>query len=90
MNISIKQLMDIVSLSIEAVNSKTDPTIVSRDESFFSNGNSAMLITPVENEVLNILNDKGRGESTEVASTLNQHLAAIRLGMRLSNQSEDF
>lgn len=98
MNITIKQLMDIVSLSIEAVNSKTDPTVLSpKDkESFYPNGNSTSFVTPIENEIGHILSfdqsdDSEKEEIANIAYALNEHIAAIRLGMRLSNQqSEDF
>ena len=93
MNITIKQLLDIVSLSIEAVHSKTDPTVLSHEESFFYNGNSTALVTAVENEVKNIFGDehdlRTRVEITKIAKALNSHLGAIRLGMKLNQQSED-
>lgn len=92
MNITIKQLLDIVSLSIEAVNMKTDPTITSHDNSFFFNGTSTALVTPVENEVRTILDDEHSEtnvEIVEIAKALNTHISAIRLGMRLNNQSEE-
>ena len=91
MNITIKQLLDIVSLSVEAVNMKTDPTTPSHIESFFFNGTSTALVTPVENEVNTILgkNDlRTKVEITKIAKALNEHIAAIRLGMRLSKESE--
>ena len=87
MNITIKQLLDIVSLSVEAVNMKTDPTVTSHDNSFFFNGTSTALVTPVENEVKDILGDehdlKTKVEIVKIAKALNEHIAAIRLGMRL-------
>lgn len=86
MNITIKQLLDIVSLSVEAVNMKTDPTVTSHDNSFFFNGTSTALVTPVENEVSIILNEDH--DKVEIAKALNEHIAAIRLGMRLSKESE--
>lgn len=86
MNITIKQLLDIVSLSVEAVNMKTDPTVTSHDNSFFFNGTSTALVTPVENEVSTIL-DKEH-DKIKIAKALNEHIAAIRLGMRLSKESE--
>ena len=93
MNITTKQLLDIVSLSIEAVNSKTDPTIPSRDKSLFYNGTSTALITAVENEVHTILGDEHNLETKveiiKFAKILNTHIGAIRLGMRLNNQSEE-
>lgn len=93
MNITIKQLLDIVSLSIEAVNSKTDPTIPSRDKSFFYNGTSTALITAVENEVHTIFGDEHdletKAEIVKIAKALNSHIGAIRLGMRLNKQSEE-
>lgn len=92
MNITIKQLLDIVSLSIEAVNMKTDPTVPSHTESFFFNGTSTALITAVENEVKDIFGDKHdletKVEIVKLAKVLNTHISAIRLGMRL-NQSEE-
>lgn len=88
MNITTKQLLDIVSLSIEAVNSKADPTITSHNEnSFFFNGTSTALVTPVENEVSTILGEehdlRTKVEIIKIAKALNEHIAAIRLGMRL-------
>ena len=93
MNIMLKQLLDIVSLSIEAVNMKTDPTVISHDKSFFYNGSSTALVTAVENEVHTILGDDNleepKIEIVELAKALNTHISAIRLGMRLNNQSEE-
>ena len=92
MNITIKQLLDIVSLSIEAVNMKADPTIVSHKENFFYNGTSTALVTAVENEAHEILgqhNIKDNVEIIKISKALNQHIAAIRLGMRLNQQSEE-
>lgn len=84
MNITIKQLLDIVSLSVEAVNMKTDPTVTSHDNSFFFNGTSTALVTPIENEVSTILGeDHDLRTKVEIAKALNEHIAAIRLGMRL-------
>ena len=87
MNITIKQLLDIVSLSVEAVNMKTDPTVTSHDNSFFFNGTSTALVTPIENEVSTILGEKHdlrtKVEIIKIAKALNEHIAAIRLGMRL-------
>jgi hypothetical protein len=92
MNITIKQLLDIVSLSVEAVNMKTDPTILSHTESFFFNGTSTALVTPVENEVKDILGDehdlRTKVEIIKIAKALNSHIGAIRLGMRLTKESE--
>jgi hypothetical protein len=92
MNITIKQLLDIVSLSVEAVNMKTDPTVTSHDNSFFFNGTSTALVTPVENEVSSILGEehdlRTKVEIVKIAKALNEHIAAIRLGMRLSKESE--
>lgn len=90
MNITIKQLMDIVSLSIEAVNMKADPTVPSHTENFFYNGNSTALVTAVENEAHEILGQhslKDNVEIIKISKALNQHIAAIRLGMRLNQQS---
>ena len=93
MNITTKQLLDIVSLSIEAVNSKTDPTVTSHDNSFFSNGTSTALVTAVENEVQAILGNEHdletKAEIVKIAKALNSHIGAIRLGMRLNKQSEE-
>ena len=84
--------MDIVSLSIEAVNMGTDPTVISHKEEFFFNGTSTALVTPVENEVNTILGDehdlRTKVEIVKIAKALNEHIAAIRLGMRLSRESE--
>lgn len=82
MNITIKQLLDIVSLSVEAVNMKADPTVPSHTEnSFFLNGTSTALVTPVENEVSTILGEEH--DNVEIAKALNSHIGAIRLGMKL-------
>ena len=93
MNITIKQLLDIVSLSIEAVNSKADPTVPSHTENFFYNENSTAVVTAVENEAYEILghqhNLENDAEIVEISKALNQHIAAIRLGMRLNQQSEE-
>ena len=92
MNITIKQLLDIVSLSIEAVNMKADPTVPSHTENFFYNGTSTALVTAVENEAHEILgqhNLKDNVEIIKISKALNQHIAAIRLGMRLNQQSEE-
>ena len=92
MNITIKQLLDIVSLSVEAVNTKTDPTVASHDNSFFFNGTSTALVTPVENEVSTIFGEEHNLETKveiiKIAKALNEHIAAIRLGMRLSKGEE--
>lgn len=93
MNIMLKQLLDIVSLSIEAVNMKADPTVPSHTEnSFFLNGTSTALVTPVENEVSTILDIehdlRTQDEITRIAKALNEHIAAIRLGMKIMKESE--
>lgn len=93
MNITIKQLLDIVSLSVEAVNMKADPTVPSHNEnSFFLNGTSTALVTPVENEVFTILDIehdlRTKDEITKIAKALNEHIAAIRLGMKIMKESE--
>lgn len=97
MNITKKQLLDIVSLSILAVSTKTDPTVLSpKDkESFYPNGNSTSFVTPIENEIGHILSfdqsdDSEKEEIANIAYALNEHIAAIRLGMKLNQQSEDF
>jgi hypothetical protein len=91
MNITIKQLLDIVSLSIEAVNMKADPTVPSHTENFFYNGTSTALVTAVENEAHEILgqHNEDNVEIIKISKALNQHIAAIRLGMRLNQQSEE-
>lgn len=93
MNITIKQLLDIVSLSVEAVNMKNDPTVTSHDKSFFYNGASTELVTPIENEVSTILGEehdlRTKVEITKIAKALNEHIAAIRLGIRMAKESEE-
>jgi hypothetical protein len=86
MNITIKQLMDIVSLSILAVNKESDPTLPAHMENF-SGDKDKSLVTPVENEVLDILGDNP--VTFEVAKALNQHIAAIRLGKELNSTKSD-
>ncbi len=82
MNITIKQLLDIVSLSVEAVNMKTDPTIPSHMENHISFSEDE-LNTPYENEVDHIIPNNHK-----LAIALNEHIAAIRLGMRITKESE--
>ena len=91
MNITTKQLLDIVSLSVEAVNMKIDLTVTSTDKSFFYNGASTELVTPIENEVSTILGEehdlRTKVEITKIAKALNAHIAAIRLGIRMAKES---
>ena len=86
MNITIKQLMDIVSLSVMAVNMENDPTLPAHMDKFFGNAETS-LVTPIENEVKDILGDehdlRTKVEIVKIAKALNQHIAAIRLGMQL-------
>lgn len=82
MEISKKQLMDIISLSILAVTTESDPTIPSHMEnhiSFFEDE----LDTPYENEVDHIIPNNHK-----LAIALNEHIAAIRLGMKITKESE--
>lgn len=89
MNITIKQLMDIVSLSVLAVNKKSDPTLPSHMDKFFGNEKTSF-VTPVENEVLSILGDDyDKGVALEIAKALNTHIAAIRVGKELNSTKSD-
>lgn len=73
MDISIKQLNDIISLSVLAICKKDMDGTATKPNSDFS---------PVEIELMRILNPKA---SCDDIKTINDHIAAIRLGMRIAS-----
>ena len=87
-NLSKKQLIDIISLSILAATSESDPTEV-QDNEFYGKISTN---TPYAQELLFILNEKNNEEPYEVQSfavSANEHIAAIRLGMKIARESEE-
>lgn len=78
MKLTRKQLLDIISLSIEVVTSETDGTV--GGNAYYSTG----LDTPFIQELLCILDNEDDAQRFAIAA--NRHLAAIRLGMRIGKQ----
>ena len=79
MQLSTKQLLDLISLSFQAVMQERDDTFTNsnpEDSRFY-------LHSPVAAEVNEILG----GNSWDIAETINSHLSAIRLGMQLRNKN---
>lgn len=72
MQVTIKQLCDLISLSLLAVTAEEDGTVLNPNHQYYS---------PVAIEVGRILG--GDQCSCEDAQTINDHLAAIRLGMSI-------
>lgn len=88
-NLSKKQLIDIISLSIMAATSKSDPTEVQNNEFY---GRIATN-TPYIQELLFILDENNNERDHEIQSfaiAANEHIAAIRLGIGIAKESEDF
>ena len=88
-NFSKKQLIDIISLSILAATSESDPTEV-QDNEFYGKISTN---TPYIQELLFILNEDNNERTHEIQSfaiAANEHIAAIRLGMKIARESEDF
>jgi hypothetical protein len=87
-NLSKKQLIDIISLSILAATSESDPTEV-QDNKFYGKISTN---TPYIQELLFILNEDNNEKAHEIQSfviSANEHIAAIRLGMRIARESEE-
>ena len=88
-NLSKKQLIDIISLSILAATSESDPTEV-QDNAIYGKISTN---TPYIQELLFILDEDNNEKAHEIQSfaiTANEHIAAIRLGMKIARESEDF
>ena len=85
-NLSKKQLLDIISLSILAATSESDPTEV-QDNAFYGKISTN---TPYIQELLFILNEDNNEKAHEIQSfviSANEHIAAIRLGMKVARES---
>lgn len=85
-NLSKKQLLDIISLSILAATSEFDSTKV-QDNKFYG---KASTNTPYIQELLFILNEDNNEKAHEIQSfviSANEHIAAIRLGMKVAKES---
>jgi hypothetical protein len=77
-NLSKKQLIDIISLSILAATSESDPTEV-QNNAFYG---KIATDTPYIQELLFILDENNNEKAHEVQSfalSANEHIAAIRL-----------
>ena len=88
-NLSKKQLIDIISLSILAATSESDPTEVQNNEFYGKIASN----TPYIQELLFILDENNNEKAHEIQSfalSANEHIAAIRLGMKIARESEDF
>ena len=84
-NLSKKQLIDIISLSILAATSESDPTEV-QDNKFYGKISTN---TPYIQELLFILNEDNNERAHEIQSfvlTANEYISAIRLGMRIARE----
>ena len=87
-NLSKKQLIDIISLSIIAATSESNLTEVQHNEFY----GKITTNTPYIQELLFILNEDNNERAHEIQSfalAANEHIAAIRLGMRIAKESED-
>lgn len=87
-NLSKKQLLDIISLSILAVTSEFDPTEVKDNKSYGKISTNTSYIQ----ELLFILNEDNNERAHEIQSfviSANEHIAAIRLGMKIAKKSEE-
>lgn len=87
-NLSKKQLLDIISLSILAVTSEFDPTEVQNNKSYGKISTNTSYIQ----ELLFILNEDNNERAHEIQSfviSANEHIAAIRLGMKIAKKSEE-
>ena len=88
-NLSKKQLIDIISLSIMAATSESDSTEVQNNEFYGKISTN----TPYIQELLFILEEDNNERPHEIQSfaiAANEHIAAIRLGMKIARESEDF
>ena len=87
-NLSKKQLIDIISLSILAATSESDPTEV-QDNAFYGKVSTN---TPYIQELLFILDENNNERAHEIQSfaiSANEHIAAIRLGIKIARESEE-
>lgn len=87
-NLSKKQLIDIISLSIMAATSKSDSTEVQNNEFY----GKITTNTPYIQELLFILDENNNERAHEIQSfviSANEHIAAIRLGMKVVKESEE-
>lgn len=87
-NLNKKQLLDIISLSILAATSEFDSTKV-QDNKFYGKVSTN---TPYIQELLFILNEDNNEKAHEIQSfviSANEHIAAIRLGMKIARESEE-
>jgi len=87
-NLSKKQLLDIISLSILAATSESNPTEV-QDNKFYGKISTN---TPYIQELLFILNEDNNEKTNEIQSfalSANEHISAIRLGMKIAKESEE-
>lgn len=86
-NLNKKQLIDIISLSILAATSESDPTEVKDNKLYGRIANN----TPYIQELLYILdennNEQDAREIQSFALDANEHIAAIRLGMKIARES---
>lgn len=78
MQVTTKQLCDLISLSILAVMKEEDGTVTNPNP-----GGEFHYYSPVATEVGRILG--GDQCSCEDAVTINDHIAAIRLGIKIGN-----
>ena len=81
MMISRKKITDLISLSILAATDSNDPT-QKYPKGFQIAVNSVNLDTAFKNEVYNIVKDE------TFAEFLNDHIGAIRMGMRIQKNRE--
>lgn len=77
MNVSVKQLCDLISLSIIAITDENDGTVINPNPK-----DDFHWFSPVCTEIGRI---GGREFSIEEAQAINDHIAAIRLGLKLKN-----
>ena len=87
-NLSKKQLLDIISLSILAATSESNPTEVQNNKFYGKISTN----TPYIQELLFILNEDNNEKTNEIQSfalSANEHISAIRLGMKIAKESEE-
>lgn len=85
-NISKKQLLDIISLSILAATSESDPTEIQNNEFY---GRVSTNTTYIR-ELLLLFDENNNEKAHEVQSFVlaaNEHIAAVRLGMKIARES---
>lgn len=85
-NISKKQLLDIISLSVLAATSESDPTEIQNNEFY---GRVSTNTTYIR-ELLLLFDENNNEKAHEVQSFVlaaNEHITAIRLGMKIARES---